>query len=1709
MAEENEQSENGINIPPKDSLLVVGIGASAGGIEALQEFFTNTPPDSNIAYVVILHLSPDHDSHLADILRRTTTLPVAQVMEKVKVERNHIYVIPPNKHLTIRRGEIEVSVNQQIEDRRAPVDIFFRTLAEAYQSRSVGVILSGTGANGSMGIKRIKERGGAAFVQNPREAHFNEMPRNSIATDLIDDILPVAEIPAKIIAYQQSLGTIQIAVENVERTDDQQQALREIFNQLRLRTTHDFSNYKRATLLRRIERRINVHALPSLTAYATFLTQNLEEPKALLKDLLISVTNFFRDADAFDVIEKEVLLRIFENKGPGNSIRLWTIGCATGEEAYSLAMFCVERLTGLLDAPKVQIFATDIDETALSIARDGVYTLNDAADVSPDRLRRFFVKDGDDYRVRREIREMVLFANHDVLKDPPFSHLDLVTCRNMMIYLNNTAQERVLETVHFALEPGGFLFLGSSESVEGAGDLFATVNRDYHIYQSRAVASRHFPVPEKLPTFQFIKKEENNTPIESDNHTNGRISFADLHQQLLELYAPPSVIVNEEYDILHLTDRAGRYLQMGAGEPSKNLLKLVRPELRLELRTALYSASQGIASVEARGLKVKIDDTIETINILVRPVLRQQDTARGFMLVLFEQGTAAETEVPKVITSEGSVAHQLEHELIQVKAQLRNTSEQHDMQAEELRASNEELQAMNEELRSAAEELETSKEELQSINEELITVNQELKIKVEETSISNSNFQNLINSTYIATVFLDRNFRINMFTPAACDIFNVIPADTGRPLSDITNKLEYDGLEKDVAMVLDKLKMIEREVRTADGTIYLMRAQPYRTEEDRINGVVLTFIDITERKAADEALRKSDERFRAFVTASSDVIYRMSADWLEMYYLKGSSFLANTEDTTRTWFTRYIPESEHPRVHTAISEAIRNKTVFELEHQVYRADGTIGWALSRAVPLFNEAGVIAEWFGAATDVTARKEGEVRIRESEELLRVTMESAVDYVIITFDAAGIIKTWNTGAERIFGFTVKEAIGQNGDIIFTDEDKKRGRPEEERATARTEGRAIDERWHQRKDGSKVFISGVMARIRDSKITGFVKVARDVTEEKKAQEALHKSEQRFRALIDKGTDVITISNKDGVITYASPSIEPITGYKVDEFVGHNPQTENRIHPDDLPLCKEVFEKLLKSPGESIFIQHRYLHKEGEWRWLEGTFTSLFHDPSINGLVANYRDITERKKAEETLHDSEERYRIAIEAGELATWDWNMNTDEIAWNEQHFQLFGKSFEDSLQTPEDFLSQIHEEDLAYVKKQLFEAAETTGVYFAEFRIVRQDNGRIRWMTGYGRVTEREEGKATRMTGVMFDSTKQKEAEEELLSVQHSLNTALDAAQMGVWDLDLITRDTNRSPRHDQLLGFVSWQEQWSPVKAKQNIIEEDKPKFDEAYNNLEVNGIFQLEARVKHTDGSICWIYYFGRAFKNEEGKYQSAAGVIFDITDRKTVEKQKDEFLGIASHELKTPVTSIKAYAEILQETFSEAKDVNSARLMAKLDNQVDRLTKLIKDLLDVTKVSEGQLHLTIEKFSVEELIDNMVEEMQRTARQHTIRLTVSKLPAISGDKERIGQVLTNLLSNAIKYSPKSNEILVNAKHEENKIVISVTDFGIGMSQGTVSRLFERFFRSDNPMARSYPGLGLGLYISMEIMKRHKGTITVKSEKDKGSTFTMMLPTE
>ncbi|MDX6693479.1 MAG: two-component system, chemotaxis family, CheB/CheR fusion protein [Blastocatellia bacterium] len=990
-----------------DDFWVVGLGASAGGIKALKDFFAHVPRDSGMAYVVILHLSPEHESHLAEVLQLATEMPITQVRGSVRIEPNHAYVIPPNKSLAMNDGHLTLSEVKRIEERRAPVDIFFRTLAESKHARAVSVVLSGTGSDGSMGMKRVKEMGGVCVVQDPREAEYSDMPRHSIATGLVDYVLPVSEIPQKLIAYKEGAARTRIPVEPLERAETDEQALRQIFTQLRVRTGHDFTNYKRATVLRRIERRLNVNELSDLQAYAGFIRARPDEAHALLKDLLISVTNFFRDGEAFEALERGFIRRLFEGKAAGEQVRVWVAGCATGEEAYTMAMMLAEFTENVVGAPTAQVFATDIDEQAISTARAGLYTNADVADISPERLRRFFIKEPNGYRVRRELREMVLFAHHNLIKDPPFLHLDLVSCRNLLIYFNRTAQERVMQVFHFALNPGGFMFLGSSESVDGSTDLFMTVDKEAHIYQSRAVAARlPLPVNDHAVTRRVAEQRHKDESLQ-ETRAIERLSYADLHQRLVEQYVPPSVVVNEEYDIVHLSERAGRYMQVAGGEPSHNLLKMVRPEIRMELRTALYQAVQKRASVEARGVAVPFEDRTRLVNLLVRPVFSEGDSARGFILVVFEDAgegaeSAGEGAAEAIIAAEPA-ARQLEDELVRVKAQLRATVEQYETQAEEMKASNEELQAMNEELRSTAEELETSKEELQSVNEELTTVNQELKIKIEELSQANNDFRNLMNSTDIGTIFLDRALRLKLFTPRARDVFNLIPADVGRPLSDITAHLADADLLADLERVLTSLQPVQREVKTHEGRWHLMNILPYRTTEDRIEGVIVTFLDIT----------------------------------------------------------------------------------------------------------------------------ARKEAEGHLRESEERLRLLIESVTDYSIIIQSVEGIIEVWNPGAERMFGFTKAEAIGQPIEIIFTPEDRARGAHLEEMKRALEAGHAADERWHLRKDGSRFYVSGVLTLLRDGKLSGYAKIARDLTESKRTEEALRRAHEELERRVAERTRELAEANE------------------------------------------------------------------------------------------------------------------------------------------------------------------------------------------------------------------------------------------------------------------------------------------------------------------------------------------------------------------------------------------------------------------------------------------------------------------------------------------------------------------------------------------------------------------------------------------------------
>ncbi len=834
---------------------VVGIGASAGGIKPLNEFFSRVSPDGNMAYVVILHLSPQHESNLSSLLQSRTSIPVTQVNAAVTVEPNHIYVIPPSKNLVMDDGLIRPI---ELEPPRGThtIDLCFRTLAEAYGKNAIAILLSGTGADGTLGIGRIKEEGGFVIAQDPEEAEYADMPRNAINAGTVDLILPVAEMAAKVLSLRNNAERLQITPEPEEVRADggDEAALREVLTILRLRTGNDFSQYKRPTLLRRIARRMQVNELPDLNAYVEFIHTHPEEIPALLRDLLITVTNFFRDADTFELLEKEVIPALFTGKGPSDQVRVWSAGCASGEEAYSIAILLAEYADQLADPPKIQVFATDIDEHAIVEARDCRYPATISIDVSPERLRRFFIRMGDHYQVKKELREKVLFAVHNVIRDPPFSRVDLISCRNLLIYLNRTMQERVLEIFHFALRPNGFLFLGASESAETAPVEFTPVDKKRRIYKRRDSAGR----PQTAPSL-FSARWSVRLP-ESLSDGENLISGGQLHQQVVEQFAPPSVLVDENYDVVHLSTHAARYLQISGGEPTHNLLKLVIPDLRLDLRSALLETKNREApdGTQSRLITTRIEGKMRNVRLGVRAVKPRADESRLFYLVTFEETSDLMVdEQPSSSSQRGMAAAQkLEDELQRTKEQLRVTIEQYETSTEELRASNEELQAINEELRSATEELETSKEELQSINEELTTVNQEYKEKIEEVGRINSDLQNLMAAIEIGTIFLDRGLQIKRYTPQIQQLFNITPLDIGRPLRHFTHQLDYPNLTDDADEVLRTLHTIEHEVHSADDRWYLARLLPYRTIEDKIDGVVITFVDITNRLREEAQLRR-------------------------------------------------------------------------------------------------------------------------------------------------------------------------------------------------------------------------------------------------------------------------------------------------------------------------------------------------------------------------------------------------------------------------------------------------------------------------------------------------------------------------------------------------------------------------------------------------------------------------------------------------------------------------------------------------------------------------------------------------------------------------------------------------------------------------------------------------------------------------------------
>lgn len=1185
--------------------LVVGIGASAGGQEALEQLFTFMPADCDLAFVVIMHLHPDGPSYLPELLGRCTPMRVVTATNGMLLQPDTVHVIPPGVLLTIGEGRIRLETAESVRGAYHPIDHFFQSLAVDASERGVAVLLSGFGIDGSAGIKAVREAGGAVLVQEPASAGNPAMPKSAIATGAADSILPADEIAARIAAIARGGCVLPQHSCRVRTLDDE---LGAIFRIVKLETGHDFSSYKANTVLRRIERRMAMNEVSGIGKYIALVEENPQEAQALCQDILIGVTSFFRDPEAFEVLRQEVIPRLFEGRNPDQSLRIWHACCATGEEVYSMAILIQEYLHENGVTAKVQLFASDLDETAIAQARTGLYPDDIEHDLGRERLNRFFTRNNGRWQVQKQIREMVVFAHHSLIKDPPFSRLDLLVCRNFLIYLNPDMQKRLITLFHQVLNSGGVLFLGSAETVGRDTELFSTIDNKWKIFErleSKRRMETAFPLSTSVRIPSVYRPER---PAEATEPSPGMVA----ERLLIERYSPPCVVVNDKFEMVHVSTRLSRFLEVPTGEPTRDILRMAREDLRPTLRAAVYKAFSEQKRIEFRGVKVSDEGCESTVNLIVEPL--GPTPGSRLALVVFEPGAppatmaapSGEEGAPGGETSKEKLLHQLEEQLRVTHEQLQATSEQLEtsnegfMSAnEELMSINEEFQSANEELQSTNEELETSKEELQALNEELFTVNAELQGKVEELNQANSDLENLFASSGIATLFLDRQMNIKGFTPAVAEIFNLIRTDIGRPFQHFAGKIDWSSFTQDAETVLAGQPFTEREVSSLDREhCYLKRIFPYRTPEENIDGIVVTFIDITERKRSEAALLESEERVRnkldSILSPEGDIgnleladiidakpmqllmdnFYKLTGMPMGMIDIKGKVLVGVGWQDICTKFHRIHPETCKNCIE---SDTMLSAGVPKGEFKLYKCKNNM-WDV--ATPIM----VGGKQFG------------------------------NFFMGQFffdDESPDVESFRSQARR-YGFDEKEYIAAL---------EKVPRLNRESLAA----------------GMAYFmeLADMISRMSYSNI----KLARSLAERDSLMESLRESEERFRNMFEHHKAVmLLVEPESGVIVDANAAASDFYGHSREELRRLKIQEINQLSSEEVAAERR---RAVEEQRNHFVFPHRIA--TGKVRWVEVYSTPI--EAQGKGLLFSIiHDITDRKRVEEEIRRRVEELRATNE---------------------------------------------------------------------------------------------------------------------------------------------------------------------------------------------------------------------------------------------------------------------------------------------------------------------------------------------------------------------------------------------------------------------------------------------------------------------------------
>jgi two-component system CheB/CheR fusion protein len=1147
------------------SFPIVGVGASAGGLEAFRELLTQLPLDSGMGFVFIQHLDPQHESALTDLLQRATKLPVQEVTNNLRVEPNHVYVIPPNRNMGITAGALTLRPRPPGRTPARSIDAFFEALAEDQRERAIGVVLSGTASDGTIGLEAIKAEGGITFAQDD-SARYDSMPRSAVAAGCVDFVLSPEQIAGELarIARHPAIASGPDALATPEDNaafatahEDDDTALpsgghgtpateaekaraearrprrgsagapgtdgfKKILLLLRNHAGVDFSLYKSNTIQRRIVRRMILSKRNTLQEYARFLRGNAKELDALYADVLISVTSFFRNPDSFEVLRRKVWPDLLKQRSD-EPIRIWVLGCSTGQEAYSLAMGFAEAADKAPRMRALQIFATDLNDALLDKARHGLYAKSVAEDVSPERLRRFFVEEEGGYRVSKALREKVVFARQNVISDPPFSRMDLISCRNLLIYFEPDLQRRVLPVFHYALKPGGFLYLGASESVGGFTDLFEVVDKKHKIYSKK---------PAQTPAFQLAAQKEAGkppgeramaarTPADRSHAEDMAGGFhgevtaqREADRIAVNQFAPPAVLVNAELQVLQFRGPTGAYLEPPKGKASFDVLKMARPGLMLPLRAAINRARKDRKTARREGVTIEQNGTSRTINLEVIPLNNLRE--RCFLIVFESPRTPMVAKQPGIAKGRGRSGAdarrvmELETELAETRDYLQSIQEQHEAANEELQASNEEVQSANEELQSVNEELETSKEELESANEELTTVNDEMASRNTELHRLNSDLVNIQTSAHQAIVLLGRDLTIRRFSAQAGKQFNLLAGDVGRPLNNVRHNLDLPELDGVIREVIDAVRATEREVRDREGHWFSLRVRPYLALDNKVDGAVLVLVDIDTLKRSEHATALARDYAEKIIETVREPLLVLDAGLRveranRAFYRTFGVMPAETAGKlvydlgNRQW--------DIAELRTLLEDVLASNNAiddFSVTHD-FEAMGRRTMLLN-ARRVHNPEREAERILLAIEDITERRQAEQDVRDSAEKYRQLVEGATGFALIMLDPDGRIMSWNIGAQRLLGYSDAAILGQDFSRLFRPEDQAMGLPQRELETAARGEIGPDDNWLRREDGSLFWASGATTALRDDKthaLTGFTKVVRDLTERKLAEEA------------------------------------------------------------------------------------------------------------------------------------------------------------------------------------------------------------------------------------------------------------------------------------------------------------------------------------------------------------------------------------------------------------------------------------------------------------------------------------------------------------------------------------------------------------------------------------------------------------------------------